>query len=56
MRRADLATTTIIATSQTAEESGHRSMSLRLPRPMHEAMKALATQRGSKAADFYVES
>ncbi|WEK39306.1 MAG: hypothetical protein P0Y50_12260 [Candidatus Brevundimonas colombiensis] len=39
-----------------AEESGHRSMSIRLPRPMHEAMKALAAQRGVKAADFYVET
>lgn len=41
---------------QSAEESGHRSMSLRLPRPMHEAMKALAARRGLKAADFYVET
>lgn len=36
------------------EESGHRSMSIRLPRPMHEAMKTLAAQHGIKAADFYV--
>ena len=42
--------------AQSADESGHRSMSLRLPRPMHEAMKALAARRGSKAADFYVET
>lgn len=41
---------------QAADDSGYRSMSIRLPRPMHEAMKALAAQRGSKAADFYVET
>lgn len=39
-----------------AEESGHRSMSIRLPRLMHEAMMAMAAQRGVKAADFYVET
>ena len=41
---------------QSADAVGYRSMSLRLPRPMHEAMKALAARRGSKAADFYVET
>lgn len=39
-----------------AQESGHRSMSIRLPRPMHEAMKALAARQGLKAADFYVKT
>lgn len=42
--------------AHSVEESGYRSMSLRLPRPMHEAMKALAASHGLKAADFYVET
>lgn len=33
---------------------GYRSMSVRLPRRMHEAMKALAARRGARAAEFYV--
>lgn len=33
---------------------GYRSMSLRLPRRMHEAMKALAARGGVRAAEFYV--
>lgn len=31
-------------------------MSLRLPRPVHERMKALAVSRGQRAADLYAET
>lgn len=47
---------TTASDAQSAEKSGQVSMSLRRPRPMHEAMKALAARRGSEAADLYVET
>ena len=33
-----------------------QTMSLRLPRPVHERMKALAARRGTRAADAYVQA
>lgn len=54
MRETDLQT--MPNDAQYGGESSIRSMSIRLPRPMHEAMKILAADRNMKAADFYVQS
>ena len=34
----------------------YQTMSLRLPRPIHERMKALASRRGSRAAETYIDT